>query len=579
MKKIAKGLVFGAIAVSALACNQNPLQKPSAAGAIEYQEPINVDGSTQIDMLWVIDNSGSMCQEQETLAKNFKLFVDEIEATNLDFHIAVTTTHMPEKAYPQEPLAIPGHIQSTPQPIPGFDQTCIKTVDDMGKVIEGQFDPLKESIAAAVKCMVTPDESFNSFSNADFICATQKPEGCEIAGVCGGATGTRCEMKDLFPTADQYRQIPKVLKSSDYRLGNGLDVDRLKDDFACASFVGTRGHGIEKGLAASLEATKIELTGGPVDDDTAEGFDPTAPNHGFLRKNSRFALIFVTDENDCSHDGTLNEESTCNDDVCEFANIEGEEDSSPLLKIEDMKNDLFKNLQKSKNRPSFGEGEILVASIHGKPERFAGPKLEMCEQDVATGVRPVCANRLGIANSGDRYTRFLQSFGEGQYFPRQEDNTQGWLCVGDFSPALTAIGQFVGNIGGGCISRSIYPCTDDGEQCPNFPFSETPGACVDRPGSDGEKYCSSGIQVRVALTSPTEENLEGLKSRGYCVEGSVGHSSFPSGCIISPSKYAFDACPAGLEGVKLVWNDEADAKNALVGTSLEIRYNALDSNE
>ncbi len=576
MKKIVKGLICGALSLSAFSCNSNPVQKPSAGGAIEYQEPINVDGSTQIDMLWVIDNSGSMCQEQDTLATNFKLFIDEIDKTNLDFHIAVTTTHM-AKNYAPEPVAQPGHIQSTPQPIPGFDQTCIKTIDSQGKPIDGEFEPLKKSIAAAVKCMATPDESFNALTTADFICATQNTMGCEIAGKCGGA-GPKCAMKHLFPDEASYRAIPKVLKSADYKNGNRLDVDKLKNDFACMSFVGTRGHGIEKGLAAALEATKPELTGGPVDDDQVEGYNPSAPNHGFLRKNSRFALIFVTDENDCSHDGTLDENSSCGDATCEYANIAGEEDSSPLVKIEDVKKGLFENLRASKGRPDFGDGEILVASIHGEPKRFAGAKLDECPMGTDNGVRPACANTLGVAFSGDRYQRFLQSFGEGQYFPRKSDATQGWLCAGDFSPALTAIGEFVGNIGGGCISRSIYPCQESSE-CPSFPFSNTPGQCIDRPGSDGEKYCDSGIQVRVELTSPTVENLEGLKAKGYCVEGSIGDSSFPNGCVVSPGKYVFNACPAGLAGVKLQWNDETDAKNALVGTTLEIRYNALDSSE
>lgn len=574
MKNILKGLVFGALAVSAVACNQNPVQKPSAGGAIEYQEPINVDGSTQIDMLWVIDNSGSMCQEQDTLAKNFKLFIDEIEETNLDFHIAVTTTHM-NADYTPEPLAEPGHIQSSPQPLPGPDITCRNTINTMGQPIEGEFEPLKKSIAAAVKCMTTPDESFNSFSNADFECAI-KNAACEIVGRCGGG-GTPCQMKDLFPAEDSYRPIPKVLKSVDYKIGNRLDVERLKEDFSCISFVGTRGYGIEKGLAASLEATKLELTGGPVDDDQTDGYDPAAPNHGFLRKNSRFALIFVTDENDCSNDGTLDESHTCGGAVCEYANLDGDEDSSPLLKVEKVRDKLFENLKLSKNRPDFGEGEILVASIHGEPKRFSGVPLDVCVSGGDNGIRPVCANNLGVAFSGDRYQRFLQSFGEGQYFPRAEDATQGWLCAGDFSPALTAIGQFVGNIGGGCISRSIYPCEENSE-CPSFPFSNTPGQCIDRPGSTtGEKYCDSGIQVRVELTSPTAENLETLKSKGYCVDGSLGDNSFPNGCVVSPSKYVFNACPAGLEGVKLEWNDEVDAKNGLVGTSLEIRYNALDS--
>jgi hypothetical protein len=48
--------------------------------------------SNQIDVLWVIDNSGSMAPYQDRLAANFDSFINIFVAKGFDFRIAVTTT-------------------------------------------------------------------------------------------------------------------------------------------------------------------------------------------------------------------------------------------------------------------------------------------------------------------------------------------------------------------------------------------------------------------------------------------------------------------------------------------------------
>jgi len=45
-----------------------------------------------IDILWVIDNSGSMESSQNNLAANFSSFINRFVGQNYDFHMAVTTT-------------------------------------------------------------------------------------------------------------------------------------------------------------------------------------------------------------------------------------------------------------------------------------------------------------------------------------------------------------------------------------------------------------------------------------------------------------------------------------------------------
>lgn len=46
----------------------------------------------KVDVLWVIDNSGSMASSQAKLASNFASFINNFKTTDSDFHMAVTTT-------------------------------------------------------------------------------------------------------------------------------------------------------------------------------------------------------------------------------------------------------------------------------------------------------------------------------------------------------------------------------------------------------------------------------------------------------------------------------------------------------
>jgi hypothetical protein len=49
-------------------------------------------GCSKMDLLFVIDNSGSMSQEQQNLIANFPMFISVLDASGLDYRVAVTTT-------------------------------------------------------------------------------------------------------------------------------------------------------------------------------------------------------------------------------------------------------------------------------------------------------------------------------------------------------------------------------------------------------------------------------------------------------------------------------------------------------
>src|SRR5258706_8323439 len=52
----------------------------------------NQQAASRIDVLWVIDNSGSMAPRQENLAKNAQSFMDVFAKSGVDYRIAITTT-------------------------------------------------------------------------------------------------------------------------------------------------------------------------------------------------------------------------------------------------------------------------------------------------------------------------------------------------------------------------------------------------------------------------------------------------------------------------------------------------------
>jgi hypothetical protein len=50
------------------------------------------DETKKLDIMWIIDNSGSMRDEQEALGRNFDAFIREFINRNVDFKMAITTT-------------------------------------------------------------------------------------------------------------------------------------------------------------------------------------------------------------------------------------------------------------------------------------------------------------------------------------------------------------------------------------------------------------------------------------------------------------------------------------------------------
>ena len=89
-----------------LGCVENNLVSPGSYEA-QYNPPdlgmeTQVDNITQVtvpavDVLWVIDNSGSMSEEQSNLRDNFDDFMRYFTDSGLDYHVGVVSTDMDDR--------------------------------------------------------------------------------------------------------------------------------------------------------------------------------------------------------------------------------------------------------------------------------------------------------------------------------------------------------------------------------------------------------------------------------------------------------------------------------------------------
>ncbi|KHD87877.1 MAG: hypothetical protein OM95_12555 [Bdellovibrio sp. ArHS] len=97
--QVARKAIMMASAVAMLAgCNKGTDSFSLLKDGADYKQQA-VFIPKKIDILWVIDNSGSMETSQNNLASNFQSFINRFNQYNYDFHMAVTTTDAWEKQF------------------------------------------------------------------------------------------------------------------------------------------------------------------------------------------------------------------------------------------------------------------------------------------------------------------------------------------------------------------------------------------------------------------------------------------------------------------------------------------------
>ncbi|MCB9728441.1 MAG: choice-of-anchor D domain-containing protein [Deltaproteobacteria bacterium] len=162
-----------------LEITSNDADSPSAvvplAGAGTF-ETHQVDEYTQltgqdVDVLFVIDNSGSMGEEQSNLGNNFSKFIGEAATWNNDYHLAVTTTDIDSEG---------GRFVGTPRVMTKATVGGFAAAVKVGTNGSGT----EQGLLAAQLALSLPNTSDTSIAcTKDADCVS--PDGC-YDGFCGG---------------------------------------------------------------------------------------------------------------------------------------------------------------------------------------------------------------------------------------------------------------------------------------------------------------------------------------------------------------------------------------------------------
>ncbi|MBW2735299.1 MAG: VWA domain-containing protein [Deltaproteobacteria bacterium] len=430
-----------------------------------YPQSIEKD----VDILFVIDNSGSMAQEQQNLLDNFGTLIEALKSEKLDgkipnVHIGVVTTDLGAGNYGS---AIP---------------SCETAGGDRGVL---------QSKAQLPGC-AAPTDAWISYS-----------EGVHNISGCTKADPIEC----------------------------------VKDSFKCIAALGIEGCGFEM----QLESARLAL-------DKTNNANP-----GFLRDEAFLAVVFITDEDDCSaanpqlFDPTQQGLSDPLGPLTSFrcfefgiqCDINDRNTPGPranCVPAYDYLHDVnkyiafFEDIKGSKDR-------VIMAAI-------AGPKepVQVGRDGPNPTLMPSCRTATGFAVPALRIGKVIESF-EGEIHT---------ICTDDFGPALKALGEkIVASLGGQCITSPLLvpnggvACKAGVGSCkmPSCPEGTTceaaRGVCVDASGKDTSSLCGD------SCLDKADCQLSLITGRGTAQEKEVQVAKCPLE-LFNPSvakEQCGDSCP------------------------------------
>jgi hypothetical protein len=245
---------------------------PPITGCLDLPEeevPIGCDSMGNcnlVDLLFVIDNSGTMGEEQLNLARNFPPFVQELEA-----------------------------LEDQDGGIAGANVNIMVTTSDFGNPLCKPFAPDDPEMGAPV---ATPCTSrLESFTGLDLINPPIYEQAC--TDVCN-APGVAPLDGDLIIHFEDggIDNVPPVAPVDIN--GDGVDDSPVAQALACLGPQGIDGCGYESPLETMMQALNPLAPW-----NCGEPGDATAcPNGGvdrpFMREGAVLAIAIITDEEDCS---------------------------------------------------------------------------------------------------------------------------------------------------------------------------------------------------------------------------------------------------------------------------------------
>ncbi|MEM9070900.1 MAG: hypothetical protein AAGE52_20490 [Myxococcota bacterium] len=236
LSNLTRLVVMPAILVALVGCQDRDLRPLNPCTISGVAETVRVDNIENVDLLFMMDNSNSMSEEQVAIAREIPNLVRTLASGD----IADPATGLPDG--------------------------------------EQDFPPVR-SLHVGV---VTSDMGTGGFLVPT--CAESNFGGDGILRTQGNVSISGCMA--TFPSFLEFRPA------------DGGDPTAFASDVECVAVLGTNGCGFEQQLEATLKAltpSSSSITFGMGTVGHADG-----ANNGFLRDDSLLTVIMVTDEDDCS---------------------------------------------------------------------------------------------------------------------------------------------------------------------------------------------------------------------------------------------------------------------------------------
>jgi hypothetical protein len=423
-------LVGASVALPSLfACLDHPLKPVEYDQASEKENAIALTVNKDVDILFIIDNSGSMGEEQGTLASNFESFINVLEEPGVEanYRIGITTTD-------------------------NGNPWCGTTGPEAGKL-------------RLTSCRSRPTEFV--FNGSEVVDATQ----AACYDVCP-ETYTNPDTGDVIDLTNIAIQPTEIAGQEEAKARNWLENIEGRTNlpeglstvqaFQCFGPQGIDGCGFESHLESMWKALRRSET----DDD---------PDFGFIRNNAILSIVHLTDEVDCSHhipeadtifqpqgnrvfwsDPMAPQPSSavcwnagvlCDGSECHSVNLDVDgnevppEEAAAKAVLHPMERyiDVVQELENRKQDIT-PEQQVLVALIGGvNADGTVTYQDSLSDPDFQAdfGIGPGCSSMAGTAVPPVRLREFSEAFKVG------DDRNMFSICDPDYSPALRAIANAI----------------------------------------------------------------------------------------------------------------------------------------
>ncbi len=247
------------------ACLAHPVKPVQYDQSAAIEEGIAIAINKDVDILFVIDNSGSMGEEQQRLSANFGAFIDVLEADDVkaNYRMAVTTTDY------GNPRCTPDNFPRSPNQGRFALDSCRNRIGLDGQA-RNDFVFAPEMIDATAACTDFCDQGVHDALQGEWRPTTIEQDDSE-------------ETRFWIENIEGNLNLPAGVEAA----ASGLGISAANAAFRCLGPQGINGCGFESQLESMYWAL-------------ARAEEPGEVNYGFLRDAAILSIVHVTDEADCS---------------------------------------------------------------------------------------------------------------------------------------------------------------------------------------------------------------------------------------------------------------------------------------